>query len=279
MKINFDPFIVEYPPIISPILHFKEECILAAENVRNKNKNNLPIMVMMSGGIDSQLVAESLLLAGIEFKCVIGKLFTTLAQKKVIFNEHDYSYAERWCNKNKIDILYCDIDIYKSAESLSEYVLSAKGFSPQYACHMFMMKWCNDNGYFFVAGNGEMDIVLKDNEYYMLDEQREFTLLNFCNLHNIEGEFQFWKQDARLISAFIELPTVKWLMSQNIPRILDYKHRCFSDVFEFELREKKTGFEHIQEWDSIMRNHLKQYVGCYDHKYHTPINKFRYACT
>jgi len=279
MKINFDKFSVEYPVIDSPILSFKEECRLAAHNAYSKNINNLPVVVLMSGGIDSQLVAESLLLAGIQFKCVIGRLCTVIANsKKIIFNEHDYSYAMRWCNDHNIDILYCDIDIYKSAELLSEYVLSANGFSPQYACHMFIMKWCNDNSYFFIAGNGEMDIVLKDEEYYMLDEQREFTLLNFCESYNLQGEFQFWKQDSRIISAFIELPTVERLMSNRVSRILDYKHECFSDIFTFEFRNKHTGFEFVQEWDSVIRNHLKQLTGQYDCKYYTHINQFKYAC-
>ena len=274
MKYQFDPFSVKYEQIISPVADFKSECILAANKALLQNKDNLPVVVMMSGGIDSQFVAESLLLAGIPFKCVIGRLLSNLVNDITIFNKHDYIYAERWCITNKIEIMYCDIDIFGKSKLLTEYALSANTFSPQYACHMYIMKWCNDNKFFFLAGNGEMDIVLHNNQYCMMDEQREFTLDNFCKLHNLSGIFQFWKQDSRLISAFLKLPTVELLMEQKTIRLLDQKHRCFSDVFVFENRTKRTGFECVQEWDAILRTHLKRYVIQNDDKFYTPITYF-----
>ena len=271
MKYQFEPFIVNYDPIITPLLDFKEECIIAAKNAVSYNVNNLHIAVMMSGGIDSQFVAESLFLANIPFTCVIGRLQNKSGE---IFNKHDYEYAERWCQEHNIDKVYCDIDIFTDDKILIDYALSAQSFSPQYACHMYIMKWCSDKGYFFIAGNGEMDIVLIEKKYYMMDEQREFTLNNFCILNDIPGVFQFWKQDGRLISAFLNLPTVKLLMSAHVTRLLDHKHACFSDIFEFEDRTKKTGFELIQEWDMPLRKYLKERVGQYDQKYYTPITHF-----
>jgi len=274
MKYSFDPFSVEYEQITSPVADFKTECIIAAQKAVSLNKDNLPIVVMMSGGVDSQFVAESLLLANIPFKCVIGRLLSDLVNDITIFNKQDYVYAERWCMAHEIEIVYCDIDIFVNTKLLTEYALSANTSSPQYACHMYIMKWCNDNKFFFLAGNGEMDIVLHEKQYCMMDEQQEFTLDNFCKLHNLAGVFQFWKQDSRLISAFLKLPTIELLMKQKTVRLLDQKHRCFSDVFIFENRIKRTGFEFIQEWDSILRNHLKKYIVQTDDKFYTPITYF-----
>ena len=271
MKYQFIPFSVEYEQITSPVADFKTECIIAAHKAILENHYNLPIVVMMSGGIDSQLVAESLLLADIPFKCVIGRF---QHETSVNSNRHDYEYAERWCKLNNVDMVYCDINLLKHEESLIEYALSAKSFSPQYACHMYIMKWCTDNNLFFIAGNGEMDIVLHDGEYCMMDEQREFALDNFCELNKLAGVFQFWKQDARLISSFLQLDMVKLLMATRMPRLLDYKHACFSNIFKFEDRTKKTGFELIQGWDASLRNKLKITAGNYDEKFYTPITYF-----
>lgn len=276
MKYNFNPFVVDYGEILSPIDSFKGECILAINKALLFNEKNLPVVVMMSGGIDSELVAESLLLAGVKFHCVIGRLLTSTPTRDIIFNSHDYCIAEKWCRKNNIYFEYCDIDIFKQNSLLCDYAIEAKSFSPQYACHMFIMKWCSERGYFFFAGNGEMDIVLYNNEYCMMDEQREFTLDNFCNIHSLEGCFQFWKQDGRLISAFLRLPTVIELMNRQELRILDYKHRCFADEFNFEDRRKYTGFEYIQEWDYHLRNYLKSINGEFDSKFYTPISLFKY---
>jgi hypothetical protein len=274
MKFTFLPFSVDYGKIEESVLDFKSECIRAVGNAVKQNKNNLPLVVMMSGGIESELLAQSLVLAGVPFKCVIGKLMTRISNKDIIFNEHDYQFAERWCERNSIEIVYCEVDIFKENKLLCEYALSVKGFSPQYACHMVIMKWCSDNGYFFLAGNGEMDLVLVGNEYFMLDEQREFTLDNFCRLHNLTGVWQFWKQDGRLISAFLRLPTVKKLIDQKIKSFLDHKHECFGDVFEFEGRKKTTGFEKVQEWDYIHRSELKLINGQFDEKFYTPVSAF-----
>jgi hypothetical protein len=275
MKHQFNPFSVEYEPITSPIRDFRTECIATAQLVSSKNVNNMPIAVMMSGGIDSELTAESFRLAGIPFVGVICKLQTRLATDTVTFNEHDYQFAERWCAKNNIEVVYCYLDIFKQAELLTEYALSGNGFSPQYAAHMFIMKWCQQNGFYYVAGMGEIGIVLKDDKYYTMDEQREFALSNFCDIHKIEGEFLFWKQDSRMTAATLNLPTVRWLIKERDPYLLTHKHSYFSDIFQFEPRPKYTGFEHIQQWDSILRNFMKKQTGHLDNKYYTPIEHFK----
>ena len=275
MKYQFSPFKVDYQPILTPIGDFKTECVFASHKALKSNTDALPIVVMMSGGIDSELVAESLLLANIPFKAVIGVLQATFAGNSTIFNTHDYCIAERWCIRNNIEIIYCPIDVYKLSILLCEYAIACCGFSPQYACHMYLMKWCHDQGYFFLAGNGEMDFVLRDSEYFMMDEQREFTLANFCQTFSLNGIWQFWKQDARISAAFLNLPTVRCLMHDGVPEILKYKHECFADVFQFEARPKLTGFEHIQQWDSHLRNPMKKVMGHFDDKYYTSVSHFQ----
>lgn len=274
MRFQFDPFTVEYEKFTHPILDFKTECVAAANQVKNKNTQNLPVAVMMSGGIDSELVAESLKLAKIPFFCVIGRLQAELATEKIIFNDHDYQFAINWCQKNSIEYTFCDIDIYKHANILTQLAISANGFSPQYACHMYVMKWCKSKGYFFVAGNGEMDFVFKDGRYYMLEEQREFTLEIFRVKNKIPGIVQFWKQDARCISAFLRLPTVQKYIEKQVPKLLDYKYECFSHEFDLEPRPKRTGFENIQDWDGILRNSMRKVNGKFDEKYFIPIEFF-----
>lgn len=276
MKIQFDPFVVSYEKINTPIGSFREECSLAVNTALLKNINNLPIVLMMSGGIDSELIGESLLSVGIHFKCVIGRLVTTLVDNyNLEFNHHDYEYAINWCRDKNIEIIFTDIDVFKDNRKLCEYASSAKGFSPQYACHMHIMKWCSDNGYFFICGYGDPEIVLYNNEYCLMDEQRRYSVDNFCKLHNLTGIPGFWNQDGRIISAFLKLPTVKALMSEGVPRILDYKHKCYSDVFEFKQRKKFTGFEYLQEWDYHLRTFLKKQNGIFDSKYYTTITHFQ----
>jgi hypothetical protein len=274
LLVTFDPFRVIYPEITSAIKDFKSECILAVNKIADKNTDKLPYAIMVSGGIDSELVAESFLLAGEHFICAIGRLMTSINSHRIEFNQDDYRYAVDWCIRNNVEIIFVDIDIFKYNDLICKYTLDSAGFSPQYGCHMFVMKQLSDMGYFFVAGNGEMDFVLRNNKYFMLDEQREFTLLNFCKNNNLCGEFQFWKQDSRLSASFLQLPTVKKLMERKVTNILDFKHGCFADVFKSTARVKQTGFESIQQWDYIHRNYLKTINGQFDEKFYTPAEKF-----
>lgn len=275
MKITFDPFTLEYPDIDTPIQSFRGEAIRAVELATSKNTKNLPVAIMMSGGIDSELVAQAFLDALIPFIVVIGRLVIHAHNYVHYANSHDIKYADEWCTKRKIPRFYCDIDVYQEAETLCKYALAARGFSPQYACHMMIMKWCSDNRMFFVAGNGEMDFVIHRNEYYMLDEQREHTLGNFCEAYSLNGVWQFWKQDARCAAAFLNLHMTKHLMESRSLRLLDHKFACFSEVYEIIQRPKYTGFEYIQEWDSILRNRLKSEMGLFDNKVYTPLSSFR----
>jgi hypothetical protein len=277
-KLQFEPFIIEYDPITSPILSFIDESTAAAVKAISTNHDDLPVVVMMSGGIDSELVGDALLHAHIPFQVVIGRLRTDVVCENTIFNMHDYQVAERWCLKNNIDIIYCDIDIYQLSTVLCKYALESYGFSPQFACHMYIMKWCTDNGLFFLAGNGELNFVRRDDgKYYMMDSQRAYTLNNFCKIYKCAGVCQFWKQDARVAAAFLQLPTVKWFMSEGVDKLLDHKHACFADVFEFEPRIKLTGFEYVLAWDSHLRNPMKIVMGKYDAVYYTALDHFTFT--
>jgi hypothetical protein len=276
MKYQFDPFIFYYDEVDWPIYDFRTECIMAAHKAASMNVKGLPIIVTMSGGLDSELIAESLYQAKIPFRALIGKLQVQVSTETIILNEHDYSYAEKWCHNHGIEIEYCNLDVYKNAQLLTEYSIFSKGFSPQYAWHMYLMKYASDNGYFFISGLGDIDIVLRNGEYYCADTQREWSIDIFCETYNLNGIIRFVKLDSRLTAAFLELKSVKSLMKDRAEILLQHKHRCFSEVFpNMENRPKFTGFEKIQEWDSILRNYMKKHNGQHDTISYIPISYFQ----
>jgi hypothetical protein len=142
------------------------------------------------------------------------------------------------------------------------------------------MKWCNDNGYFFVAGLGDIDIVLHDDGiYYCEDTQREWSIDIFCENHGIvdgvDGVIRFVKLDSRMTAAFLKLSRVQQLVKQKVKVLLDYKYQYFSEAFpEMQDRPKLTGFERIQEWDNILRTYMKKYHAKYNNLSCIPISQF-----
>jgi len=275
MKYQFDPYVVEYEKVRAPLHDFRTECILAAHKAASMNENNLPIIVMMSGGLDSELIAESLYLANIPFKAVIGKLQIEVATEIITLNKHDYGYAERWCNAHDIEVEYCSVDIYKQTKLLTEYVLSAQGFSPQYAWHMYLMKWCSDHGYFFMTAFGDINISLVNNKYVSVDKQINSCIDIFCKNNGLNGITRFVKLDSQMTASFLKLTSVQKLMAEKTIKLLDHKYTCFSEAFpEMSIRPKHTGFESIQEWDNILRTYMKRHNGQYNKLSFTPISQF-----
>ena len=268
-RLQYDPLILEYNPVESPLLDFKSECILSAKKIASKNIENRPIALAMSGGVDSELMAQSFLEAGIPFFAAIGRYTTAVGD---FVNKHDFVYAEDWCKAHSVDLIYVDLDIYNQASLLCEYALSARGFSPQYACHMYIFKWCSDNGYFFVASNGEFRLMLRGNQYVTGHTQIVMALNNFCQLHALKGETHFLRQDARMVLSFLELPTTKRLMSERYHDIHPHRYECYNDVFNFVTRPKYTGFEHVQEWDARLRNPMKLVMGKYNKMVYTSLD-------
>lgn len=274
MKFNFSPFTVEYEKPKYPVLNFKDECILAAKKASEKNTKNLPIIIMMSGGVDSEIVAKSFLEANIPFKVIIGRYLIRLASETITFNQYDWEYAAKFCRDNKIEQHFCDIDLFADAEVISYIAKENFSFSPQYACKMFIMNWCKKHNYFYVTGDGEITIVLKNEKYYSEEEQREYVPEIFRQKHDIDGVSQFFKQDGRLIASFLQLPTVQKLILNRVPNLLPFKNECYADAFTFEYRKKQTGFENITFWDNILRESLKKIHKDYDNKYYVSIENF-----
>lgn len=276
MKYTFDPFTLEYEKVVGPIYDFQTECAIAAKKAASLNTKNKPLMVMMSGGMDSEIIGEGFYKAGIPFRVLIGKLVVKMATGTVVLNEHDFVYAQNWCRDRNIDVVYTELDVFKNAELLSRYAFDSLGFSPQYAWHMYLMKWCHDNGCFFVAGLGDIDIVLHNGEYCCADTQREWSIDNFCTAHGVEGVIRFVKLDSRLVASYLRLSSVQRLMEQGVENVVDHKFEVFSEAFpHIPNRNKYTGFEKIQGWDNILRAPMKEIHGKYNTISYLPISYFK----
>lgn len=80
---------------------FPDECINAAQKIAAST--TLPLWLCLSGGIDSEVVAQVFLKAGIPFNAAIMRF----AENK---NAHDIRWAEAFCRKHNVPLRYFDID-------------------------------------------------------------------------------------------------------------------------------------------------------------------------
>jgi len=88
---------------------FRQECIEAVKAMRNSTDKQL--LINLSGGVDSEMIARSMLEAGIDFEVQIWEFNNNL-------NDHDISYAHKFCDEYNIkrSIIKLDIEQFLQKE-------------------------------------------------------------------------------------------------------------------------------------------------------------------
>jgi len=127
------------------------------------------IAIPMSGGVDSEVIAEACVREGIEFRpCIMRYMIGG-----VVMNTHDIQYAELFCEEHDIYPGYYDLEIEEFLDS-KEFWNIAKWFycvSPQLACHLWMLSKLKEftavipGDFMYVANNSLSVNVFKYNAY------------------------------------------------------------------------------------------------------------------
>lgn len=96
-------------------------------------------LLYLSGGLDSELVANAFLEKNIEFKTVI---FEYVDENNNITNLHDVSYAYKYCKRHGIipDIIQINIDQLWSSEYFKKLAMDLQYTSPHIATYAHMVE-------------------------------------------------------------------------------------------------------------------------------------------
>lgn len=103
-----------------------------------KNLNRKDIVIPLSGGIDSEAIAQAAVKHNIDFKSVIMRYI----YDGEVQNEYDFKYAVDFCNENKIDYSFIDLDcnwFFEESEKFLTYATNYFVTSPQLCCHLWML--------------------------------------------------------------------------------------------------------------------------------------------
>lgn len=85
---------------------FKQECYRAASLVAHNSIK--PIILFFSGGVDSEIVARSLIEVGVPFEAAIMKI---KYRDNLHYNKFDTKYAYNFCHKHDIKIHEIEMDV------------------------------------------------------------------------------------------------------------------------------------------------------------------------
>lgn len=234
----------------------------------------LDLWVLFSGGLDSEVVLQSFLFAGIPVRAAITRFARDL-------NRHDIGYAIRFCEAHQVPYRLLDIDIelfFESGAAL-DYALRATCVQPQLLHTMWAMDQVD--GY-PILGSGECYLVrrrLEDGEdappgtpgdgtvWEMLEKERIAGWYRHLMATGHAGCAGFFQYDPGNMLAFLRDPMIVALCGGRIAGALDstvIKAPTYRRHFLLEPRPKFHGFEHVMHLDDALRPVLRSRLEGHD---------------
>jgi hypothetical protein len=248
---------------------WRAACLDTARLIRAATEADL--WVLFSGGLDSEVVVQSFLFAGIPVRAAITRFAGDL-------NRHDIAYAIRFCETHQVPYRMLDIDIGRFFESGAalDYALRATCVQPQLLHTMWAMDQVD--GY-PILGSGECYLVRRAAEpgeagatrtggvWEMLEKERIagwYRHLLAAGRAGCAGVFQY---DPSNMLAFLRDPVVAALCEDRLPGVGDtaaVKGVVYRRHFLLEPRPKFHGFENVLHLDDALRPELMRRMGAHD---------------
>jgi hypothetical protein len=257
----------------------REEAKVVCEKISDycRSIKKIPV-VLLSGGLDSEVVVRSFIDSGREFKAVSNRFLQDL-------NIHEIDYIERLKKKFNFDHTYVDIDIVKfyGSQRCKDLIDISKCTKPEMIPTMELIHYVyNHMDGIPVLGNGDF-YVSKDNEdgkivwnYY----EYEYILawMRFCVDQHITAATNFFQytpeivlsvgRDSIMSDLFAKSPEEK--KSSRSKKYIVYK----KNWIDIELRQKFHGCENIMSICDELRNTICLSNSQYTDIWKMPVDNF-----
>lgn len=256
--------------------NFRDECIATAKLIRDIISGELD--VFMSGGIDSEVIAESFRAASIPFRAVTLRFNNNL-------NRHDIRWAIDYCNAHGVPHDIIDINVYDYFRSLAyDYAEQSQCVSPIMLTTMWLMDQVD--GY-PILGSGDLNLVknspidpndesipkfvrsyllfdridpnhVYDGKWYHKESERMAAWYRHLMIQGRQGCPGFYQFTPELAYAFLADPVVKAMVASGSKKIsiMDVKKVVFAQYFSLPDRPKYNGLEQIMDIDGHVRRDL-----------------------
>lgn len=218
-----------------------------ARNIKNL-AGNRPIILCLSGGIDSEVIALSFMECGIEFT-VLTCVFENNS------NVHDIVYANNFCKKHNLTQQFFNINHLEFfTEEYKKYIDRGYRAIKLYRYfQLLLLETIENMGGCAVLGNG-------DPRYYQVNGiscikyTPEFTYpIEWCKNNNTIHFPYFFQQNPNLLASYMKTEIIDFLLDR--PRYFpDFETLSLEKMIlyhsvwpELARRRKYTGFENFQD--------------------------------
>lgn len=230
-------------------LDFKSEVENACKKIQEKTPRK--IIVCLSGGLDSEVIAKSLIKLNIPFECLVVEFDNGL-------NNHDIQYAKEFCNENKLTLHVLQMNIMETIKKWRENPYHFDSKVPCLLVYRFMQMHlmthiCENMNGFAIIGSGEQRY---NNKFDIEYNTAQFSPLIFRN-----NKFK----DCAEPYFFYSTPELIWSYANEAKNFIGdvgpLGHNIKTLVYEkfwpdLKVRPKYHGYEQIQNERNFTENLL-----------------------
>ena len=253
-------YTVAFGTVSRQVFDWRTECLIAATKIADAADG--PIDLLLSGGIDSEVAAQSFLAAGIPFTAHTLRFADGL-------NWHDIQFAVRFCATHKVAHVLHDLDIRQFlADEMYRYASITQSVSPQLAAAMWLIDRLD--GY-PVLGQGEPLLVRRPSGRWALRESEKINAwYRFFVVRGRAGVPGFHTYTPEQMLSYLLSFNGHPMLAPDSGKLssLTSKPSMYTKHFALEAREKFTGYEKIMDLDAIHRAKLKELFPWHDDACH-----------
>jgi hypothetical protein len=236
---------------------FYDELLNTARFIRSSTDK--PIMVCLSGGIDSELICRAFLKAGIEFSVVT-------ARHKNRTNDFDIQHARNFCKEFNIPMRVVELDTEDYfVNRIEQHIANGyKSVNIYRYFQLFMMETIESLGGCAVIGSGEQLYYTVDNKICIKYDAGILVPLEWCKNNNLHHFPIFFQSNPEIMYAYQKHPLIEYLLKDqkyfmrldarySAEKTLVY-HHFFPDM---PHRAKYNGYEFIAQFRHTIQNSLE----------------------
>ncbi len=271
-----DLWTVRYGRCTRMPLSFRAECNETARIIRRNREQ--PIVVLFSGGVDSEVTLRSFVEAGIEVSVAILRFRDDL-------NIHDFSWAVSTCELLKVPYRFYDLDLKQFWRSDAiNYARDTQCVSPQLLSTMWLIDQVDG---FCVLGSGEHYLAKRTipgqtitetnylrSHWDLIEKEKIAAWYRHFLVRGRDGCPGFFQYTPEIMLSWLVDPLAIELWNDRIPGKLDSvssKLRFYRQHFELQVRPKYSGFEKVSDRDLQVRQALYDMFPDSDWGYSTPV--------